>query len=354
MKNHPYEVTVSNRTILRVVFIIILSFLSIKFIADISHALELIIVSIFLAIGLSPAVNWIVKKLKLKGRATATLIAYVIVIFTLGVLIFNVVPPLIKQTVDFVQKVPTAISELRTGSSPAAKFVQRYDLEDDIDSLSIELSRRTSDIKQPVVTTAGKVGSAFITTLTILILTFMLLVEGPKWVKRYFKYLPKNKREHHSHILNRMYSIITGYVNGQLLIAFIASICALLALVIATSILEVTLNVVALAGIVFITSLIPMIGAIIGAVIVILSCLFVSAPLALIMAVYLILYQQLENSTLQPYIQAKNNELTPLLVFVAALVGANFAGLIGVVLAIPAAGCLKVLVLDFLQSRVVE
>lgn len=331
--------------------IVLFSFLGIRFVSDISHALELIIISIFLAVGLSPAVNWIVRKLKLKGRATATLIAYVTVLTVLGVLILNVVPPLVKQTVVFVQNSPKALSDLRTGSSPAAKFVQNYKLQDDIESLSHEVARRTEDIQQPVVATAGKVGSAFISIITILVLTFMLLVEGPSWIKRYFYYLPKTKRDHHKKLLTRMYLIVTGYVNGQLLIALISSLCALLALVIATTVLEVSLNVVALAGIVFITSLIPMIGAIIGGILVILSCLFVSAPLAVIMAIYLILYQQLENTTLQPYIQARSNELTPLLVFVAALIGANFAGLLGVVLAIPAAGCVRILAQDFLESR---
>lgn len=351
MSSGPTEVTVSNRTVIRVVLIMLLSLAGIRIFSNISHALELVVISVFLAVGLSPAVNWIVKKLKLKGRATATLIAYVLVIATLGLLVANVMPPLVRQTVDFVQNAPDAIRDLKTGKSPAAKFVQRYKLQDDIDSLSHEVSKRTGDIQQPVVATAGKVGSAFINILTILVLTFMLLIEGPNWIKRYFKYLPKARREHHQQILRKMYGVVTGYVNGQLLIAFIASLCALLALVISSSVLDVTINVVALAGIVFITSLIPMIGAIIGGALVVLSCLFVSAPLALIMGIYLVLYQQLENTTLQPYIQAKNNELTPLLVFIAALIGASFAGLLGVVLAIPAAGCARIIVQDFLESR---
>jgi len=97
--------------------------------------------------------------------------------------------------------------------------------------------------------------------------------------------------------------------------------------------------------------LIPMIGNTIGGILVVLACLFVSTPLAIIMAIFFVLYQQIENVSLQPYIQAKYNELTPLLVFVAALIGISYAGFLGALIAIPVAGCAKILFLDYLERK---
>jgi predicted PurR-regulated permease PerM len=351
MKRGVTEVTISNHTIVRVVVIVLLTFLGIRFVAQVSHALQLIAFSVFLGIGLNPAVGWIAKKLRLKSRASATAIAYVLVVAFLGVILTNVVPPLVRQTVTFVQNAPSAISDLKTGNSPAARFVQRNNLQDDIDSLSEEIAARTQNVQEPVVATAGKIGSALLSLITVLVLTFMVIVEGPSWLKRYWNFLSPTKRAHHQKLAKRMYGVITGYVNGQVLISFIGSSFMLVALLIASSVLDVSINVLAMAGIVFVTSLVPMIGAAIGGVIVVLSCSFVSAPLAVIIAVYLVLYQQLENTTLQPYIQSRNNELTPLLVFVAAILGASFAGILGAVVAIPTAGCARILLQDFLSRR---
>jgi predicted PurR-regulated permease PerM len=229
--------------------------------------------------------------------------------------------------------------------------VKRYNLENEVDGLSDNLRERTKNIRQPVISTAGRIGSALIAIVTVLVLTFMMLVEGPEWSRRYWELHPTKDRAHDRKLAEQMYRVVTGYVNGQVLLAFIAASFAFVALLVASTLLNVSVNAAGLAGILVFTGLIPMIGHTIGGTLVTLACLFVSVPLAIIMAVYFILYQQIENVTLQPYIQAKYNELTPLLVFVAALLGVGFGGLLGAFVAIPAVGCIKILVLDYLARR---
>jgi predicted PurR-regulated permease PerM len=68
------------------------------------------------------------------------------------------------------------------------------------------------------------------------------------------------------------------------------------------------------------------------------------------MAFYFVVYQQIENATIQPYIQSKGNELTPMLVFIAAILGVGFGGILGAFIAIPAAGCLKILADDYFET----
>ena len=159
--------------------------------------------------------------------------------------------------------------------------------------------------------------------------------------------LNNKEKERRTKVIHGMYRMVTGYVNGQLLIASIAGIFAFVAMVIASSIFNVTINAVALAFIVTLIGLIPMIGNILASVVVIVVCLFVSLPLAITMGVYFLIYQQVENATLQPYIQSKYNELTPLIVFIAALVGIQIAGFLGALIAIPAAGCIRIYLKEY-------
>lgn len=347
----PSEVTISNRTVIRIILLIVATIFTIRFALSISDVLVLIFISFFLAMALNPAVSWIARKLRLKSRVTATGIAYILVIAVLATFLTYVVPPLVRQTVDFVHDIPETIESVKTDDTAISRFVRRYNLDQQLEGFKNDITERTQDLRQPVVATAGRVGSALVSIITVLVLTFMMLVEGHTWLDRYLRVLPKRRRNHHKELTQKMYRVVTGYVNGQLLLALIAASFAFIVMVIASTLLNVSVNAVALAGILIFTGLIPMIGNTIGGVIVTLACLFVSTPLAIIMAVFFVLYQQIENVSLQPYIQSKYNELSPLLVFVAALLGVGIAGFLGALVAIPAAGCAKILLLDYLERR---
>lgn len=347
----PREITVSNRTVVRVILLTLATFVGIRFVILVSDVIVLVLFSVFLSIALNPGVSWIARKLRLKSRVAAVGIGYLAVVAILGVFMTFVIPPLARQTVDFVSDVPQTITNLRDTSTVTGRFIQRYNLNEQLDGLTDDIKERTDNISEPAIATAGRVGSALVSIITVLVLTFMMLVEGPAWVKRYWNFLPKRRREHHQKLADKMYGIVTGFVNGQLLLSLIAATIAFIALMVASTLLNVSINAVALAGILVFTGLIPMIGSFIGITIVTLACLFVSTPLALIMLAFLVLYQQVENAFVQPYIHAKYNELTPLLVFIAALLGLGFGGVLGGLVAIPVAGCLKVLLLDYLDRR---
>jgi len=347
----PTEVTISNRTVVRLILLTIATIVVIRFALSVTHILQLIFIAFFLSLALNPAVSWIARNMHLKSRITATAIAYLLVVSFLASFLAYVVPPLVQQTVQFVSDAPETIQSIRTDNSSIGRFVRDHDLDQQIEGFSNDLQTRTENFRKPVVATAGRVGSALVSIITVLVLTFMMLVEGPVWIARYWRLQPSKRREHHKMLANKMYRVVTGYVNGQLLLAVIAASFAFMVLLIASTLLNVSINAVALAGILIITGLIPMIGNTIGGVLVTLACLFVSVPLAIIMAVFFVIYQQIENVSLQPYIQAKYNEITPLFVFIAALLGIGFGGILGALIAIPTAGCVKILFLDFIERR---
>lgn len=345
------EVTVSNRTVIRVISIIVLTLAALQFLQRISFVLELLFIAFFLSLVLNPTVSWLSRQLRIKSRAIATGIAYIFVVGLLGSFLAMVVPPIVAQTIDFVHEIPTTLDSINQGSGAVGQFVERYNLQLNVDNLSISINNKTQNLQQPVLNSVTHIGSVFLTVITIFVLTFMFLVEGPEFIRRYWQLHPKEHRDHHKELLRRMYGVVTGFVNGQVLISAIGTVFAMTALIIASSVTNVSINIVAMGGIVFLFGLVPLVGNTMASVIVSAVCLFSSLPLAITMLIFFALYQQIENITLQPMIQAKKNELTPLLVFTAAIAGASLGGILGAFVAIPAAGCAKILIIDIMQSR---
>jgi predicted PurR-regulated permease PerM len=149
-----------------------------------------------------------------------------------------------------------------------------------------------------------------------------------------------------------MYRVVSAYVNGQVLIAAIAATGALVALLVLAAFFDVPYSLaLPLSGVIFITSMIPMIGATIGTIIVTLVLLFSDISAAFIFMAYFIVYQQIENNLVQPAVQSRSVELTALSVLAAVLVGVYLLGILGALLAIPIAGCIRVLVNDFVEHR---
>lgn len=346
------SITIDTATILKILGIVILAFVGLSILKKAAPVLILIFVAFFLALALNPAVGYIAKKLKSQSRVRATGIAYIAVLTLLITFFMLVTPPLMKQTADYVKQVPGTIQNAKNEDSSLGNFVKTYKLEKQVDQISSDFSKRFENVGEPALTAASTLVVIIASTVAVLVLTFMMLVEGPKWLDKLWAIQPKDKRESRKQTAGKMYKVVTSYVNAQFLIAFIGANFALIALFILSNIFNASINVIALAGIVGLFSLMPMIGATIGAVIVVIATLLVSAPLAISMGIYFIIYQQIENTTIQPYIQAKNNNLTPLMVFTAALIGASVAGLLGALVAIPTIGCIKILVEDHYHRRV--
>lgn len=346
-KQNTVTVTFTNRTIVRIVLFVAIGLLLLNVIASIAYALQLIFIAFFLALAFNPAVSWIARHLKSKSRTLATATAYLIVLLFLAGFLGLVVPPFINQTVDVVQEIPTSVEDIENQDTPLVRFIREYNLTEQYTEVVSDIKDNLEGFTSKIFSTLTAVGSGVVAVITVLVMTFMMLVEGPRWIKKYVEIQPKHKLDKRMRVLKKMYRMVTGYVNGQLFIATLAAVFAMIALLIASTALDVKINAVALASIVGLIGLIPMIGNTIAAVIVVLLCLFVSLPLAIIMAIFFLVYQQIENATLQPYIQSKYNELTPLTVFVAALLGVSVAGFLGALVAIPVAGCIRIYLIEY-------
>jgi predicted PurR-regulated permease PerM len=196
------------------------------------------------------------------------------------------------------------------------------------------------------VTGVGRLAGSTVAVLTVLVLTFMMLTEGPRWARFFRDLIPGKHQARTERLMHNMYRVVKGYVNGQVVLASLAALFILPPLLIVGAPYPA-----ALVVIVFVAGLIPLVGHTIGAIIVSLVTLFTSPWAALIILSYYILYQQIENYIIQPRVQANTTNMTPLLVFSAVIIGVSIGGLIAGLVAIPVAGCIRILLVDYLRSK---
>jgi predicted PurR-regulated permease PerM len=343
------EVTISNRTVIRVLVLVILSVLFFAALRKAEHALVLIFIAFFLALALNAPVHWLARHLpgKRRGdRSVATAASFLIVIAILIAFLASIVPPITRQTGNFIDAAPSYVRDLRDKNGEVAKLIQRYHLESQVSKFSNQLEERLQNVTGTAVSTITAFGSSVFALLTVLVLTFMMLIEGPRWVDLAIELTPAKRQAEMRKLSGDMYHVIRGYVNGQVILAAIAS-----ALIVPMLFILHISYPVALMFIVFICGLIPMVGHTIGAIIVTTVALFHSVPSAIFILAYYILYQQIENYIIQPRIQANTTNLSPLLVFLAVVIGVSFSGLLGGLVAIPIMGCLRVIAIDQLERH---
>lgn len=320
-------------------------------------SLMIVFISFFLALALNPPVSALANRLPGHSRVLATAVSYIVVLVVIGFFIYVAIPPIVRQTSNFIASLPAYIEDVSSEKGVVSDVIKKYNLQGTVNQFVDGAQRQAGNIVQgvggSVVIGVTTFLSGFVTLITVLVLTFLALIEGPRWLERLWSvYTDERKLQHHKYLLGRMYTVVTRYVSGQMFIAALSGASALLMLFAMTSFFSVPLAaVLPLAFMVFLTDLVPMIGAIVGASIVIFVLLFNDFGAAVTYAIFFFIYLQVESNLIQPTIQARTIELSALTILVAALIGINLLGPIGGFLAIPAAGCLRVLILDYLEHR---
>lgn len=342
------NINIDNRTIIRVLIVVISFFFAISFLNATRSVLTLIVISAFLAMALNPPVSYLSSKMTGGSRGLATGIAYLTVVGIISLFAWAIVPPLVSQTREFVRDVPSYIDDLANGDDSVATFVRENDIDDELKHYVDDITNGTTlgNASDRVFAGLGRIGAGIASVLTVLVLTFFMLVEGPIWLNKLWDLQPDDKRDQRKQLGNRIYQVVTGYVNGQLLIAFLAALASLIMILIVGLPLPLPL-----AGLVGLFGLIPLIGATLGSVVVILVALTQSIYSALAMLLFFLVYQQIENTFIQPYIQSKTLDVSPLMIFIAVLFGISIGGLLGAFIAIPAAAVIKFMIADAIEMR---
>lgn len=320
-------------------------------------ALILVGISIFLALALNPSVAKLTHLLPWKSRILSTAIAYLAVVVLLGGIIFLVIPPIIQQSVKLVDTLPNVTKSVTEQWKGADSLIKKYHLEKEIDSVVVSLkdsvSSSVGSVSKNIVGSLGSLAGFVASAFLVLVMTFLMLIEGPQWIKRIWSvYKDSDRLESHRKLATKMYDVVNGYVVGQLTVSALDGIFAGLCVFILSLFLDIPANLaLPTVAILFIASLIPMFGATIGGILVAILLSFNDFTAAIVFFIYFVLYQQLENNLIAPTIQSKRLELSPLTVLVAVTVGLYVFGLVGGIISIPVAGCAKILLENYLEQR---
>ncbi len=343
------NVNVETKNLIKIFTIAVLFTLGVFGVIRMYDAIVLILTAFFFALALNPAVSFLSKYMPWKKRGPAVALVMVIALALLSFLTFSIITPVAREASAFANSVPERIDEIQNGKSPVGKLIDRYNLEDDITSVVESSQEHLQSIASTAVNRVGQFGNSIVTSLSGLVITILMLLNGPALLKSASNkiYRDKELRERQEVLISKMYGVVTGYVNGQVFVALIASLAALGVMFL----LKVPYP-LPLASIVFVFGLIPLIGNTLAAIIVVLFTLVLKdSTSALLLGGFFILYQQIENATLQPMVQGKTTQLPTLVIFVSVILGVAAMGPIGGLFAIPIAGCAKILIVDYLDHR---
>lgn len=322
--------------------------------------LIMVIIAAFLALALNSPVVRITKILpgSNKNRVAATAVAYLAIVLVFGGLISLLTPIIADQVKHFSKDLPQIVQNYTGEESGVRRFIVENHLEgmisQAVDSITRSINSSVSKIGDFFFGSIASVVGWIISLFMVLAMAFLMLVEGPDLIDRIFKvfYTDKALEKDHRRILSRMHGTVSGYVSSIVTICSISATCGSIATAILSLVFGFPISLVApIAVLLFVFGMIPMVGATIAGL---LSAIILglNVPTAgLFFLIYFLIYQQIENNVISPMIQARNSQLSALIIFVALTIGVYAFGLLGALLAIPLAACAKILLQENLKSR---
>ncbi|HEX2063674.1 MAG TPA: AI-2E family transporter, partial [Acidimicrobiales bacterium] len=334
------------RTIAAVIGMVLATIVMIQTVLAVSRILVWIVIALFFAVVLTPAVNFVERRLHVP-RSLATVMVFLTGFVVLAGMLYTFIRPIVDQSQEFVDNFPRYVEDAKEGRGPLGSLVERYELDRRIEERQDDIKQNLNRLGSESLTILRGVGNAVAATLTILVLTILMLLSGPRMLSSGLGALSPPTREHVRHVAADCARAVSGYVAGNLLISLIAGFATFVFLFFAGVPFRTVLSLwVAFAD------LIPLVGATLGAIPTVLVAFLHSTPAGIATIVFFVVYQQFENHVLQVTIMAKTVDLNPLVVLVSVLIGVELFGFLGALLAIPAAGVIQVVVRDIYDERI--
>jgi predicted PurR-regulated permease PerM len=335
------------KAIVRIVLIVVGVAVSLYLLFLLRKPISWLLIATFLAVALSGPVNRLGNHMR---RGFAIAIVYLGLLAIPGLLIALIVPTLITQGTNFAGDLPRYsrdVSEFVNKNDRLRHINDDYDITQKIQEQADKLPGRLGGAAK----TLGDIGFGLINSIfalvTILILTAFILGSGRQWRDALLASRPREQRERLERSLDHIGSAVGGYVAGAFAVAAIAGVLAYLVL----SILGVPFA-APLGVICALFSLIPLVGATIAAVIVGIVTLFQDFPTATIVwVIWAIVYQQIENTLIQPQVQKRTVKVHPFITIVAVLFGSTLLGVLGAIVAIPIAASIQILLREYFDWR---
>jgi predicted PurR-regulated permease PerM len=334
------------RTILAVLGLVIVVWALLHIVSIARHVIVWFFIALFLALAINPLVE-LLQRRGVRSRGLAATAAMLLVIVALALIGALFIPTLVRNVNNFVDAVPGYVHDITKGKGRLGFLETKYHIVEKVrEQVHKGGAKRLLGLSGAAVAITKGVINIVVGTITVVFLTFFMLLEGPQWIDRLYGLLPPESQPRWRRVGGDIYKTIGGYVTGNLVISLIAGTLTTLVLLVMGVPYAVALGVV-----VAVLDLIPLAGATIAAIIIATVAFLHTIIAGIVVVVFFVVYQQVENHLLQPLVYGRTVQLSPLAVLVAVLVGAEVAGILGALAAIPVAGALQVVIVELLRSR---
>lgn len=348
-----YRVTVDTKTFIRF-WLVILGFGAAGLLIwKASLGLLIVGAALFLALAISPLVRKLSKLIPSKGNKLPIAVAYTIVIACIIAFIMVVVPTIVNETVRFAKNFPTTIEHVTENLSwinDAGEQIGIHNLQDQLVSgVSGFAASVTDNLGTNIINSLGTLATVISAVILVLVLTLFMLTEGPSISAMFWGNFKNNKRASKAeHVISRMANVISKYVSNALTVAMINAAATAIVVFILCLIFRLSPGLALPFGLITgVFSLIPMFGSFIGGALVALLLAFNVWGAGLAFIIYTIIYLQIEANVISPKVQGKGLQLPALVVLASVTIGVYTFGLLGAILSIPIAGCVKVLLEEY-------
>ena len=335
------------RAALRTVLIVVAVAIALYLIYLLQRPLTWLVIAAFIAIAMSGPVNLLARHMK-RGLAVAlAYLALVTIPIGLGALL---IPSLVGQIEDLADNVPEYaqdVTDFVNENATLNDLNDKYDFTSELQSAADDLPSKIGDAAGVLQDIGVGVVNSIFATVTILILSVFMVGGGARWAEAFVRSQPPDRAARVERAIRDVANAVGNYVAGALIQATVAGVTAFIVLTILGAPFAGPL-----ALIVAFFDLIPVVGATIAAVFIGVVMLFVNFPVGVIVwAVWAIVYQQIENYVIQPQIQKRAVQVEAFVVLVAVLFGSTLFGILGAVLAIPAAATLQIVWREYRDYR---
>ena len=341
----------------------LIAYLIYLFLGQAATGLILIGVSIFLALALKPLVrkvNGFFTKhfgMDKKHQSLSAVFAYLIVVIVIGGIVAIVGPVVVNETTKFVQHFPETFDKTFGGWDGINNFGNNIGIANLQEQITNVINGISKDIMGIVgnnlVSSVSGIADIMMKIVLVLILTLLFLLEGPEMIESLWKTMGDDTETNGrvavmKRIVSKMANVVSTYVSRQILVAMVDGLASGLIVFLLSLFLGVSSSLAIPMGMItMLFYLIPMFGQFIGGTLVTILLVFSNPVAGLVFAIVYIIYAQIENNIISPKIQGDALNLRPVTILCAITIGMYMFGLLGAIIAIPIAGCIKVLTEEY-------
>ncbi|MDT5037255.1 MAG: hypothetical protein QOE03_2440 [Micromonosporaceae bacterium] len=296
--------------------------------------LVLVVIALFVAVSLDPAVRWLIRKGLRRSYAVTIVILVGLILF--AAFVWSVVPPLVDQGSRLIGDLPGYLRRLTAESRAYRELSDRYNLTERLTAAATSLPGK---IAGGAVGFVQKFFGAVLSTVTVLVLSIYFMADMPRMRRGLVRLFPHRRRPQVAEIINVVVDKVGAYMIGNLIISLFAGVSTFICLELVRVPFALPLAItVALAD------LIPLVGATLGAALATLVTFFTVDvfPGGVIVVVFFLVYQQVENYLIAPRVLRNTVDLSSVAVLLVALIGGSVLGVVGALMAIPIAAAVKV------------